>query len=88
MVLDQNYRSTGSILNIANVIITSAGDSAAGAEPAPEDGVQAASVAKMPHRKLWTAATDDVPVTCCVFGSDDDEALYVADQIPQLVKGD
>ena len=64
VVLDQNYRSTSSILGVANAVITS-GVPTITAEGQGEGEAPPSITATLPRPKLWTTATD---VRVCVCG--------------------
>ncbi len=68
MLLEQNYRSTASILSVANTIIA----------PAKSFSF----VPK--QQALWTTQTESQPVTSAVFSTDEMEAEYVASEIAAL----
>lgn len=113
-MLDQNYRSSPSILAVANAVISSGvalSTTARGegnTEASSPETVSADIVGtSLSHRKLWTTSTtvswsvhsdltlsrvcsfvnqEDL-VTCCLFGSDETEALYVADELSHVLTG-
>lgn len=72
--LEQNYRSTQTILSAANSVISAGGGAA-------NDG---ASGAGAHRKKLWTDAGDGAPITVHAADSDRDEAAYVVSEIDRL----